>query len=88
MRAAAIHGGAEQQLAIGDRLAGVEPDPHAQRQLRMRRAVLREGLLDGDRAGDGSRGRAEGGHQAVARVAHLGAAVGGERRADDRVVDA
>src|SRR3990172_6336695 len=53
-----------------------------------RRVAGGEGLLDGDGALEGARGGREGGHDAVAGVLDLGAAVGLEGVADDGVVAA
>src|SRR5262249_28897569 len=83
-----VDGGTEEDLLVRDRLPRVQSDAHAERDGGVRSTVARTRLLDGDRAPDRSRRRAEGGHQTVSGVADLGAAVGRERGPDDGVVRA
>lgn len=79
------HGGAEPVVAFPDRLAGVEPDPYRQRR-RPGGVLPGHGLLHGDRGGDRRQRAGEGGHQPVPETLDLGAAVGGQRLAQQAEV--
>src|SRR3990172_8448196 len=83
-----LDGGAEQVLVLGDRLAGVEADAHADWLLPLCVVAASEGLLDSDRALQGMRGGGERRHDAVARVLDLIGAVGLQPLADQLVMGA
>ncbi len=81
-----LDGGAEQVFLLGHRLPRVEADAYADGDVGVRFVVLGESTLDGDGAFQGAARRSEGGHDAVAGVLDLGAAVGLQGVADDAVV--
>src|SRR5439155_716192 len=79
-----LHGAAEEVLTFRDRLARIETDAHPDGGVGLVRVVSGDGLLHGDGALDGARSRPERGHDAVAGVLDLGAAVMAKRVADPR----
>jgi hypothetical protein len=73
-------------VLLADRLAGVEPDPHA--EPKSVREWLHEGSLDTDRAAQRVLGGCERHHEPVALRLHLDACVRGDLIPDEGVVRA